>query len=368
MSKVIEYYEYLHTIPEPAFTEVKTSSFLADKLESFGYDVTRGVSGKTGVIGVHDSGVEGPVVAIRADMDSLVHIIDGETVFRHTCGHDGHSSMVLHTAERMIAEGRIKKGKLKILFQPAEEIGEGALSMIDGGAIDDVEWLFGCHVRPVEEARDGQASPAIYYSAAAKAVVNFNGMPAHGARPHLGVNAIDAATAAVAAVNAIHLRPSENYSVKATRFICDAGVTNAIPALATVTWDLRAQQNATMAELKAKFEPAVIAAAATVGATADVDITPGMPAAELNDEATEILARSIEEVLGADGLLAPVYTPGAEDFFFYTVRKPELKAGFFGLGCDLEPGLHHPDMHFNIASLENGVNIYVSVLDKLLGE
>ena len=90
MSEVLNFYNYLHTIPEEGFQEFKTSVFLAEKLESYGYDVTRNVGGETGIIGIYDSGRPGPVVALRADMDALGHIIDGKHVSRHTCGHDGH--------------------------------------------------------------------------------------------------------------------------------------------------------------------------------------------------------------------------------------------------------------------------------------
>lgn len=367
MSNVINYYDYLHTIPEEGFQEIKTSAFLADKLTEFGYEVTRKLSGKTGVVGVLDSGVPGPVVAIRADMDALGHIIDGVRCSRHTCGHDGHSSMVLAVSEAMSKENRIKKGRLKVIFQPAEELGTGAQTIYDAGVLNDVEYLFGAHVRPLEEAADGQASPAIHYAASGKIIASIHGKAAHGARPHLGINAIDAAVIAINAVNTIHLRPSESYSVKATRFICDAGVTNAIPAEAVVTWDIRAQQNDTMTQLKEKTLTAIKNGVASVGASVDFEVPTGMPAAVLNDEATHILAKAIEQVLGKEGLLEPVYTPGGEDFFIYTANKPELKAGFFGLGCDLTPGLHHPDMTFNKNSLENGVNIYLAALDQLLG-
>ena len=104
MSQVQDYYNYLHTIPEKSLEEHKTSQFLANQLESFGYRVIRHVGGATGVIGIYDTGRPGPVVAIRADMDSLTHIIDGQEVQRHTCGHDGHMSMVL-TAAKWIKEG-----------------------------------------------------------------------------------------------------------------------------------------------------------------------------------------------------------------------------------------------------------------------
>ncbi len=367
MSNVLKYYDYLHTIPEPAFEEVKTSKFLGDKLEEFGYEVHRNIDGQTGVVGIYDSGVPGPVVAIRADMDSLVHIIDGKTCARHTCGHDGHSSVVLSVAEILKETKAVKKGKVKIIFQPAEETCGGAESIIAGGFIDDVDYIFGSHVRPEEELKDGQATAAVYYSASNHALATIHGKPAHGARPHLGINAVDAGTAAVVAVNTIHLSPNAVYSVKPTRFVCDSGVRNAIPDKAELVWDLRSQENATMDQLKEKVTTAVLNAGAAVGATVDFEITKGVPAAEYSEECKEILAKSIVEVLGEDGLVPKITTPGGEDFFYYVKYKPSIKAGFFGLGCGLTPGLHHPDMHFNKASLENGVKIFLATLRQLVG-
>lgn len=81
------------------------------------------------------------MVALRADMDALGHIIDGRLEARHTCGHDGHSSVVLTAAEEILAEGLVKRGKLKVLFQPAEELGTGAIALTEAGVLDDVEML-----------------------------------------------------------------------------------------------------------------------------------------------------------------------------------------------------------------------------------
>ena len=120
MSNVLEHYHYLHQIPELGFEEFKTSAYIADKLEAAGYKVTRNINNTTGIVAEYDSGKPGPVLALRADMDALGHIIDGEHCARHTCGHDGHSSMLLTAAQELIKEGNLKKGKLKLIFQPAE--------------------------------------------------------------------------------------------------------------------------------------------------------------------------------------------------------------------------------------------------------
>ncbi len=137
MSNVLTHYQYLHSIPEPGFEEVKTSAYLAEKLAAAGFKVTRNLAGTTGLVAEYDSGVPGPVFGIRADMDALTHIIDGKKEFRHTCGHDAHSSMLLAAAEEVLATGIIKKGRFKAVFQPAEELGAGALKILESGFVAD---------------------------------------------------------------------------------------------------------------------------------------------------------------------------------------------------------------------------------------
>ena len=365
MSRVIELYDFLHTIPELGFQEHKTAAFLAGELRKAGFAVQEQVGG-TGVVGEYDSGVPGPTLALRADIDALGHVVDGKLCALHTCGHDAHATMVLAAAEELVATGSVRKGKLKILFQPAEELGTGALAMIKAGAIDDVDMILGVHLRPKEEITQAQALPALYHAASERLQGVFHGVPAHGARPHLGVNAIDAAAVAIAAVNAIHLNPNESYSIKATRFLCDAGVTNAIPAEATVTWDVRAELNSTMRVLIERAKTAIQAAAATVGATVDVTNYQGIPAAEYTQDMVELLAEAITAVYGPEGLHAAVKTAGGEDFHFFIKEKPSIKAGYFGLGCDLTPGIHHPDMAFDKNALAKGQAVFVHAVQKVL--
>ncbi|QZY94382.1 M20 peptidase aminoacylase family protein [Pantoea dispersa] len=367
MSRVLDHYHFLHEIPELGFQEVKTSAYIAGQLEQAGIKVTRGINQTTGIVAEIDSGVPGPVLALRADMDALGHVIDGVACARHTCGHDGHSSVVLTAAQELLQEGAIKKGRLKLLFQPAEELGAGALAMIEGGALDDVEMILGFHLRPLEECQVGQATPAVIYSACSTLEATIKGVPAHAARPHLGVNALDAAVQAVQAVNSIHLAPGLTWSVKATRFLCDAGVTNSVPDEARVVWDLRSQENAPMELLKEKVSQAIKHSVAALGATAEVVVLKEMPAAEIDADATALLSAAIVDVLGEQGLLAAKTTPGSEDFFYYPVKNPQVKAGFWGLGTNLVPGLHHPQMRFELSSLEIGVKIFKAAVVRMLG-
>jgi len=363
-SRVQEIYDILHGMPEVGFAEKKTSAFLAEALRTAGYAVTTGLGG-TGVVGTLDSGVPGPVVGLRADMDALPFVIDGKAFTRHACGHDAHSAMLL-TAAEALAAAPPARGVLKIVFQPAEEVLTGALSVIETGAVDDLDMLFGMHLRPIQEARLGQATPALRHGASTVVETTIKGVPSHGARPHLGVNAIDAATAVVGAVNAIHLNPAEAWSAKTTQLQAGGVASNLIPDRAEMVFDLRAQTNALMDELMTKLRTAITHAAAANGAEAEIRVRGGVPAAEYDPAMVDLAREAIRAVLGDDGVLGDIVTPGSEDFHFYVGKNPKLRPAYVGLGSDLAPGLHHPDMAFDKAALPKGVAILVEVARRAL--
>ncbi len=357
-------YLTLHAMPEPGFKEVKTAAFLALQLANLGYEVQTGIAG-TGVVGSVHSGKPGPVLAIRADIDALPHVVDGEEKVIHSCGHDANATMVLTVAEEMAGKG-LNCGTLKIIFQPGEETLFGALRMIEAGVIDNVDVLLGIHLRPVQEAGLGQATPALYHGSICIMEATITGQTAHGARPHLGVNAVDAAAAVVNAINAIHMNPVIPASIKVTKLLAGGAALNAIPDRAEMAMDLRAQENSLMDELIAKATRAIEGGAASVGATAKISVKGKVPAGEYDSGMLEIARKAIIDVLGNNGLLPPITTPGCDDFHFYGRHKSSLKTCFIGLGCDLSPGLHHPEMKFAIDALADGANILLKIIASAL--
>lgn len=364
MADVFKYFEDLHEIPEIGMHEFKTAAYVADALKKMGYEVNEHIGGGTGVVGIHDSGEPGQTLGLRADMDAL-GTKDGGAA--HLCGHDGHMAMLLAAAEEIMNEKLVKKGKLKVIFQPAEETSEGALSMLKGGAIDDIDILIGMHGRPIQECRIGQAAPALYYSSACHVRYDIYGKQSHGARPYLGVSALDAACLVVSAVNALRFDSNVVYNLKATQIHADAGVPNAVPGHATITFDLRSQSNDVMDLMIQKVDIAAKGAASSVGATAEQHILHRTPASILTKEITDMLADVIKEELGKDALIPPITTAGGEDFFWYPKERPELKTGFVALGEDAQPGLHDPNMHFDHSALPNGVKIHKGIVKKILG-
>lgn len=361
---VIKVYDYLHAIPELGTQEFKTAAYLADEIEKLGFKVQRNV-GSTGIIATYDTGVSGPVVGIRADMDALAHLIDGKKVAIHSCGHDAHSAMALVAAEKLIK--LVKKGTLKIFFQPAEEILIGALSMLKDGAMNGVDYLFAQHIRPIQELETGKISPAMFYSASVVLDVTIKGKTAHGARPHLGNNTIDAAAAAIFAVNSIRTNPVIPSSIKVTGINAGGAASNSIPDKLTMILDVRSQTNEGMRYNLEKIEQAITSAASANGCIAEVVKRGGVPAAELDEGLIQEMSEVIKGIVGEKGLAPRIYSPGGEDFFYYVEQHPNLKAAFFGLGSSAVPGLHDPKMSFDKEALHTGVELLVRAVMTKLG-
>jgi amidohydrolase len=168
-------------------------------------------------------------------------------------------------------------------------------------------------------------------------------------------------------VNTIHLDPVQPWSCKATRLRAGGVSPNIIPDRAELTLDLRAQRNDTMQALISRTREAIQAGAATVGASAETDLLVSIPGAEYDPAMVDLAREAIRAVLGGQGLLDPVVSPGGDDFHRYVEAKPALKTGFIGLGCDLEPGLHDPAMGFDRSAMIHGTEILLFMVRRLLG-
>jgi len=361
---VYELFEYLHAHPELGMEEKETSAFLAGELEKYGYKVIRNVGGKTGVIGILDGQKPGKTVALRADMDALPYTIDGVCTARHTCGHDAHSSMVM-AAARTLAEQKISRGRLMIVFQPAEETLGGAKSMIESGLLDEVDEIMGIHIRPKEEMAFGQATCGLCHGASFTCRVRVKGISAHGARPQQGVNAIEAAIAMIQSIYAIHVDPRISHSFKVTRFQGGGAATNIIPDSAEFALDIRCQDNQEMDRIQEKIRRIAAGTAEAFGAEAEVELN-GVPGAEYDEDMVKDAGGVISAILGPKNAKPPIKTPGGEDFHFYTRMLPHCKAAYVGLGAEAYPGLHHKDMEFRHEAMEYGVKILVELAKKRL--
>ncbi|WP_134703385.1 M20 peptidase aminoacylase family protein [Ammoniphilus sp. YIM 78166] len=353
-ASILEIFEHLHQHPEVSWKEYNTTKYLAHRLEELGCKVTT-FDDCTGVVAEMGSG---PLtVALRADIDALWQEVDGEFRANHSCGHDAHMTLVLGTLMLLKSMDYEPKGKLKLIFQPAEEKGTGALKLVDKGVIDDVDFLYGVHLRPFQEVVQGKAAPAIINGAGVFIEGEIRGADAHGARPHLNVNAIEVGAAIVHELNRIHLNPMVPYSAKVTKFMAGGENSNTIPGNAKFSIDMRAQTNEVMKELVRRVDHMIQSLAQLYGADIRIQYESQVAAAEVHEKAKAYMAEAIAEVLGHENLVDPVITPGGEDFHYYTIKRPQVKATMLGLGCGLKPGLHHPHMTFEREALLDGSQI-----------
>ncbi|MBU8732184.1 MULTISPECIES: M20 peptidase aminoacylase family protein [Cytobacillus] len=347
-------FNHLHENPEVSWREYKTTEYLRKFLESRGFQVQ--LFGDCPGL-VVEVGEGSPCVALRADMDALWQEVDGKFQANHSCGHDAHMTMGVGAMLLLQKAGFPKKGKLKFIFQPAEEKGTGALKMIEHGVLDDVDYLYGVHLRPIQEIRDGEASAAIYHGAARFLTGEIIGEDAHGARPHLGQNAIEIGASFIHEIKNIHLDPMVPHTAKMTKFHAGSDSGNIIPGKASFSLDLRAQTNEIITALGEKIETITEYLSKLYGVKISLEMKANVAAAEVDEEAQKYLEMAIVDVLGAGQLREPIVTSGGEDFHFYTLKKPNIKATMLGLGCDLKPGLHHPDMTFNREAIYSGMEI-----------
>ena len=234
----------LHEMPELALHEKRTSAYVAEKLKALGIETHENVGGSTGVVGIIRGTEPGPVFMLRADMDALPFVIDGKPCCIHACGHDGHTAMLLAAASRL--KDKIKRGTLKLLFQPAEETLQGAPVIIKAGVIDDVDYALGAHIRPIQDVPAGMLCAAVRHTASTTLTIVIKGRGAHASRPHLGINAIEAA--ALFIVHAKKRLPellagnaAAGPASSSIDLVSGGAAENVVPASASVTIDFRYQ-------------------------------------------------------------------------------------------------------------------------------
>ncbi|GGB61623.1 amidohydrolase [Virgibacillus dakarensis] len=356
-----EVFAHLHQNPEISWEEQKTTTYIKQLFENRDCRITT-FDDTTGLI--IDIGQGEPVVALRADMDALWQEVDGVFQANHSCGHDAHMTIAIGSLFYLLENAYPKQGTFRFIFQPAEEKGNGALSLVEKGVVDDVDFLYGMHLRPIQELRHGYFAPAIRHGAARFAEGTIHGEDAHGARPHLNVNAIQVGSELFQHLNNIQIDPMIPHSVKMTTFHAGGKSPNIIPGNATFSLDIRAQTNEVMDLLIDKVNRITMMLANLHDVTINLKIGDSVAAAVTNDEAQAIMQQAIVDCVGKDNLAPAITTTGGDDFHFYTIKRPALKATMLAIGCDLEPGLHHPDMTFKHECIPQAVEIVTNALVK----
>lgn len=148
----MEIFTHLHDHPEISWQEIETTNYIFDLLTQEGFSPKR-FKNSTGLY--VDIGHGTPKVGLQTDIDALWQEVDGAFRANHSCGHDGHMTMAIGTLLLLKEQKPLLNGTIRVIFQPAEEKGTGALAVLEEGVIDDLDFLFGVHVRPVHELEDG---------------------------------------------------------------------------------------------------------------------------------------------------------------------------------------------------------------------
>ena len=366
----------IHRHPELAFEEHRTSALVADKLESWGYAVERGLGG-TGVVGtlVHGHGTRR--LGLRADMDALpIDEASGaewssqRPGLMHACGHDGHTAMLLAAARHLAEEGRFD-GTLNLIFQPAEEGGGGALRMMDDGLFDKYpcDAIFAMHNMPgIAQGRlvlrEGAAMASSDY-----ATITLTGIGGHGAMPQHTADPVVAAASLVMALQTVVSRNVDPLQAAVVTIgALNAGrANNVIPATATLELSVRALDREVRTLLERRIKSLVQAQAESFGVQATVDWRRGY-AVLVNTPAETAFARDVAvELLGAERvtLQGPPLT-GSEDFAFMLERVP---GSYLFIGNGDGPGtcmVHHPGYDFADDNIAVGSAYWVRLAERFL--
>lgn len=357
--RLMEIFTYLHAHPEISWKEVETTNYIVDLLTCEGFSPQR-FKNCTGLY--VDIGKGNPKVGLRTDIDALWQEVDGEFRANHSCGHDGHMTMAIGALLLLKEQSQLLKGTVRVIFQPAEEKGTGALAVLKEGIIDDLDYLFGVHLRPVHELEDGTYCAALYHGASRLLEGEIIGEDAHAARPHLGVNAIEVGATIIEDLRTIHTDPMVPVSIKMTKFQAGGDSGNIIPGRAAFTIDIRAQRNDVMETLALGVKRVIDSSKILHKVQIELQTVANIVAAEVDTTAQYIMEQAIVKAAGLSNLRKPVHTPGGEDFHHYAVQRPHLKSTMLGLGCGLTPGLHHPKMKFKQARLVTGVEILTNAV------
>ena len=374
--RIVDIRRDLHRIPEPAYTEEKTSRYVAEILKKEGLSVQTGIA-KTGVIGLLDTGRPGPTLMIRSDMDALpveeatgLDFASAHSGAMHACGHDGHMAMLLGTVFALKRFCKKLNGKIKFLFQPAEEGPGGAKPMIEEGAMENptVDYCLGSHLWPgIPEGTIG-VKDGRFMAAMDRFDLKIFGKGGHGALPHLCVDALEVGTQVVNALQRIvsrQMNPLQPSVVTVGSF--HAGSTfNVISGEAELSGTTRTFDRDIWGSWKERVDRIVNGVCASMGATYTLDYQPGYPPLHNDSGMCDLIRRCAAMVVSEENVVDPGPTMGGEDMAFYLERKPGC---FFFIGIGREGGapLHNPEFTFNEDVLPLGVETYCRAALEILG-
>jgi len=363
----------LHAHPEIAFQEFRTSDFVAKTLASFGIEVHRGLGG-TGLVGVIKGAADGPTIGLRADMDALPMEEDTGLDYRsttsnqfHGCGHDGHTVMLL-AAARHLAANPPKRGKVHLIFQPAEEIGQGAQKMIEDGLFErfPCSEVYALHTIPLYEEGTAAVRPGPALSGTTVFEITIKGVGGHGAAPHTTVDPLQVAARLATEISSIvgrHVDPMQPAVISLGKLVAGTA-SNIIPDSAELSGTIRTYNPETEARIVDKLDAICRGFALMSGCTITCTKKASCPPCLNDPRAAAAAASAAGQVLGETNVqtdLTPL--PFSDDFALMLRQWP---GAYIFLG---QPGAmcHHPTFDFDDRLLPVGASILCRLVERQTG-
>lgn len=376
--RLVELRRTIHQHPELGFQEVETAKLVAETLESLGLRVDTGV-GKTGVIG--HLGQEGPMVAIRADMDALPIHEQNDVPYAsrvpgvmHACGHDAHVAMALGAAT-LLSETELP-GQVRFLFQPSEESADaegksGAVRLVEDGAMRDVDAVVALHVEARLETGQVKVGAGPICAASDAFEATITGKGCHGAFPHLGVDPIFISAQVISAIQGIVARrvdPTQP-SVVTVGSIHGGTAGNVVPSQVVLEGTIRSLDDSVRREMAQELERALEVSRA-LGGDFRLEISEGYPVLANDEDIAQFIRDVATELLGADSVHTELPEMGAEDFSILVSQAP---GALFSLGVKHRGTvearrLHNPDFDIDEDALPVGAAILAETAGHYLAE
>ena len=332
-SEIADIRRDIHAHPELAYEENRTSDLVAQKLESWGITVHKGL-GKTGVVGtIHGTTQNGPALGLRADMDALPmqELNTFEHASRnpgkmHACGHDGHTAMLL-AAARYLAEHRDFNGTVYVIFQPAEEGFKGAKAMIDDGLFErfPMQAVFGMHNWPGMPVGNFGVRAGPMMASSNTFEIRLEGKGAHGGMPHLGADPVMAAVQLAQTLQTIvsrNINPLDPAVLSVTQ-IHTGSADNVIPNDAVLRGTVRTLSEEVLDLIEQRMAEATEHTAQALNCKAEFHFERKYPPTVNHEAEAAFCAQVMKSIVGPENVQEDVRpSMGAEDFAFMVKALP----------------------------------------------
>ena len=377
--EMIAFRRDIHAHPELAWNEVRTSAAVAEQLRRSGLAASA-LPGGTGLVCDVLGGTSGPRVALRADLDALPIDDKNDVAYRsrtpgvaHACGHDVHTAVVLGAGmglARLAATGDLP-GRVRLLFQPAEEVMPGgALSMLQSGALDGVQRVFALHCDPRVDAGSVAVRDGPMTGATDLVTVRLSGPGGHTARPQLTVDVVAALADVVVRTPAVLSRrvdPRAGMSL-VWGMIRAGSAANVIPQSGEAAGSIRTLDRVAWIAAEQLVPQIIREIARPYQARVEVEYIQGVPPAVNDAAATAAFRGAASAVLGPEAVRETEQSMGAEDFAWMLDRVPGVLArlGVRRPGTVDAPDLHRGDFDVDESAITCGTRVLMAAtLDAL---